>query len=179
MVIITMMHHPTILTTAIATSIAILVLSIFPVSSYGFPFMSSHVASPRLLSTRALAFQDDSVDSMKSEIEEMRQEALRRIDALNNQLSRNTTTDPSTVGKSRNADSVAKQSSLLPIVEMNNKPSPLTAASERPSYRAKSLARVKKQEVSTLLDDTRWKIMLNVGREPGKLSDMKNHTTLH
>ena len=53
-------------------------------------------------------------------------------------------------------------------VDKNHKPTPSTVATNRPSYHAKSIARVKKQEVSTLLDDTRWKIMLNVGREPGK-----------
>lgn len=166
------MHLPSILSTAIAIeiaiSISILVVASLPVSSYGFSFLSSHVTSPRVLSTRLLAFQDDSVDSIKSEIEEMRQEALRRIDALNNQLSRSNTTDPSTVGKSMDADSVVKQSSPQATVDKNHKPTPSTVATNRPSYHAKSIARVKKQEVSTLLDDTRWKIMLNVGREPGK-----------
>jgi hypothetical protein len=108
--------------------------------------------------------QDDSNDVMKTEIEEMRKEARRRIEALNTQITHgNSSTTSTSVDV---LDQVEKTVAFEPVAAVSNKP--VASETERPSYNSKSIARVKKQEVANLLDDTRWKITLNIGREPGK-----------
>jgi len=144
---------------------ALTILAGITTSSYGFSSFSSQLTRGKRWSTQSqLSLQEDSVDSMKSEIADMRQEALRRIDALNAKFSRSNATADTV------CDDVVKEVKppegivFEPLLAVSNKP---TAITERPSYDAKSIARVKKQEVTSLIDGTRWKIMLNIGREPG------------
>lgn len=145
-----------------AATLSLLVL-VLVTHSHGFSLPSTRIGGQRS-STERFSIQDDSNDVMKSEIEEMRNEARRRIEALTTQIS-GTNSASASVDV---LDQLEKTAAFEPVASVSNKP--VASETERPSYNSKSMARVKKQEVASLLDDTRWKIMLNIGREPGKSS---------
>lgn len=153
-------HTVTMMNPAATLSLLVLVLVRY---SHGFSLPYTQIGGQRYPTNRFLS-QDDSNDVMKTEIEEMRKEARRRIEALNTQITHgNSSTTSTSVDV---LDQVEKTVAFEPVVAVSNKP--VASETERPSYNSKSIARVKKQEVANLLDDTRWKITLNIGREPGK-----------
>eukprot|EP00978_Attheya_sp_CCMP212_P002212 scaffold4523_cov50-Attheya_sp.AAC.2 len=130
---------------------------------------------------------ENDVDDMKHEIEELRQEALRRIDAMSIRMS------SSSSSSSRAEDSSSLSASTSSAVPNNDtqqtsstsmdgsQSDDTTTSSDTEQEFVKQIAvsnspattNLKSTSLSeivderNLLDGTHWKVMLNIGREPG------------
>ena len=118
-------------------------------------------------STPTLAEIEAESDQLRLEIKELRKEALRRLEALDEQLTTTTTTtSPSSSTESVSKPPTNEEEGLLPAPAPIVFTEPKDSVSLQPNESKKRSAR---KGINNLLDETRWKINLSVGREPGKL----------
>lgn len=124
--------------------------------------------------------QDEDSESMRNEIAEMKQEALRRIEALNLQISPapqasktrtiseedKSATKNNDVRVEKSASDAVEHPSRVGISSSPPEKSNLSKTSESAVSFDTPSAQIERDELS-LLDNTNWKIMLNVGREEG------------
>lgn len=96
---------------------------------------------------------EDSADSIRSEIASMRQEAAARLAKLNDQ-----------VQKSHNPFS---ETTKAQVVEKRREQEP-KLVDKVPGEDA--FFQAKPSDPLSLLDGTQWKVMFNIGREPGKVT---------
>jgi hypothetical protein len=108
--------------------------------------------------------QKTEVEELKHEIEEMKAEALRRMKALESQLSQ----------ENMKTEAVAPQEEVKAAVSVEKEVAPRVAVSNAPRKTETLVTNVPIQpkDDMSLLDGTRWKVMLNIGREPGTYSVM-------
>jgi len=97
-------------------------------------------------------------EELRKEIEELRKEALRRLEDLNEKLSFSSSSSSSIERTitSKNPDTISTEEGLLPA------PAPIVFTETKSKSSLK-----KKGGIASLLDETRWKISLSIGREPG------------
>lgn len=102
-------------------------------------------------------------EQLRKEIEELRKEALNRLEALSEQLGivESSTSKPSAsdIARPTTATTQTDDKDLLPA------PMPITftdATTSNTSTRKKT-----NKGIANLLDETKWKISLSIGREPG------------
>ena len=109
-----------------------------------------------MVSSRSQMYSE-SVDAMRSEIEQLREDALQRLAKLNEQVARKrnaTTLATSTILKESPATKV-KGTEYQPL--NTNIP----AVVRKPAI-------TRSKDDQTLLEGTTWNVMLNIGRETGK-----------
>jgi len=88
--------------------------------------------------------KEEENDEIKNEIEQIKLEALNRLNDLDSQLS-------------SSSKEVVPNNTVLPKVINNHSSSNVVMKQSKP----------KKQDALTLLNDTRWKLSLDIGREEG------------
>ncbi|KAL7554147.1 hypothetical protein ACHAWF_018969 [Thalassiosira exigua] len=100
-------------------------------------------------------------EKLRKEIEELREEALRRLEELTERMSEASipatgasSSSSSTSTADGSSTSIAQEEGLLPA------PAPI-------AIRETSSPKKKTWDVANLLDGTRWKVSLSIGREPG------------
>ncbi len=151
----------------------------------GFSLNSIHQRNPFLESSRMLhrrtlnrmtALQDtssDYVDNIIDEIEIMKKDALQKLNALDEKISRKKDTPPPVPEKSTVASPLPK---LKPIpIEneesesdyMDRRLGERMAVSNDPGLLNKVTTTRGRKRDEALLDGTQWKLSLDIGREPG------------
>ncbi|KAL9190219.1 hypothetical protein ACHAXT_007430 [Thalassiosira profunda] len=95
---------------------------------------------------------------LRKEIEELREEALRRLEELERQLASTSTSTASSSPAETTANTAAstEEEGLLPP------PAPIVFTDNNASHKKKP-----PKSIANLLDETRWKVNLSIGREPG------------
>lgn len=96
-------------------------------------------------------------EQLRKEIEELRKEALSRLEALSEQLGLEET--PSTGTDTSKETAITDDEDLLPA------PMPITFTDTTTPEKKKKKNTAK--GIANLLDETSWKISLSIGREPG------------
>lgn len=139
-----------------------LLLSLLLVSCAGAfvqPTTSRHYARTiQLHSSTTQQSHKEEVDELKHEIEDLKAEALRRMQILKTELSEADESIRSAV-QQQQEDEKAAVTEEKPVADFT----PQVAVSNAPT-KAISIQDV---DATSLLDGTRWKVMLNIGREPG------------
>jgi len=115
--------------------------------------------------------QREDVEELKHEIEGLKAEALRRMQALKSELSE---VGDSVVASSKPSVQEEVQQAAVVSIDSDKKKvdvefTPQVAVSNAPRKEQTKIT-VQSQDETALLDDTRWKVMLNIGREPGAWS---------
>jgi len=103
-------------------------------------------------------------EKLRKEIEELREEALRRLKALDEQLSSATSSASLDVSSDQQTVAGKEEEGLLPS------PAPIVftkSTSSSEDSKPKTAKKSVKKGINNLLDETRWKITLSIGREPG------------
>ena len=95
-------------------------------------------------------------EELRKEIEELRKEALRRLEDLNEMLASSSSSSIERTITSQSSDAASTEEGLLPA------PAPIVFTETKSKSSLK-----KKGGIASLLDETRWKISLSIGREPG------------
>ena len=103
-------------------------------------------------------------EELRKEIEELRKEALRRLEDLNEKLTESSSSPSSSSVTIEPASATAvtglSEEELLPP------PAPIVFSGSNDKA---SPIKKKAKGIANLLDETRWKVSLNIGREPGML----------
>lgn len=123
---------------------------------------------------RSQAHDEISAEDMRKDIEEMRQEAMKRIAALNEKFkteedlartqNKEDAVDSSKATEEDNAPTTVHSSDAEMLDMIDAEQEALVrknSVSDQPTITATPPRHLK------LMDDTRWRLMLNVGREPG------------
>jgi len=129
--------------------------------------------------------EDDELAKMKQEIEQLRAEALKRVDALSKEVAQveeevrskipsiqSETPVPAARTTSDRKPTMVDKEELLHVWEQNPphataaKNETVTQTTRQPLMKSMPMQVEKKGDLD-LLDGTHWKIMLNIGREPG------------
>jgi hypothetical protein len=131
------------------------------------------VPSTTLRTTRLYSVRDDAI---RKDIEEMKQEALRRLDALSEQmdelkvLNQQHEIEETALNEQHKVETTATRKSEKVLgAEMNKE----DASAVKHSMHSSSSTQLAMQEPSEenlpcdLLDGTRWKVVFNIGREGG------------
>eukprot|EP00573_Skeletonema_grethae_P003699 CAMPEP_0201693550 /NCGR_PEP_ID=MMETSP0578-20130828/6121_1 /ASSEMBLY_ACC=CAM_ASM_000663 /TAXON_ID=267565 /ORGANISM="Skeletonema grethea, Strain CCMP 1804" /LENGTH=392 /DNA_ID=CAMNT_0048179109 /DNA_START=47 /DNA_END=1225 /DNA_ORIENTATION=+ len=139
------------------------VVGLLPVQSFSNTQSTrSQRTSSRVLMQMALPSRTSSTvaeieaesEQLRKEIEELRKEALSRLEALSEQLGvADTSSDTLTTTA---ATTLTDDKDLLPA------PMPITFTDTKTSTNKKTT-----KGIANLLDETTWKISLSIGREPG------------
>lgn len=124
--------------------------------------LSLHMAPPNNVMNAK-----DEADSMRAEIEEMRQEAFKRLEILNKQVLDHEDHAVSEESKEASANQLAESDPVQLKAEITAPPA-ATRSSEKARLGDKELSTLQdKRSRMELLHGTTWKITLNIGREPG------------
>jgi hypothetical protein len=121
---------------------------------------SSRILTLEMKST--VAELEAESEQLRKEIEELRKEAIIRLEALSEKLGvdidegSTTSTQPKPREAVESAQAKTDDKDLLPA------PMPITFTDTNNSDKKKST-----KDIANLLDETRWKISLSIGREPG------------
>lgn len=137
-------------------------------SSYSSRVRMMYMAPPSRTKSTVAEIEAES-EQLRKEIEELRKEALSRLEALSEQLgiveSSTTSSKPSasdmatTPSKPTTATTQTDAKDLLPA------PMPITFTDTAASKTSTNKKPTK--GIANLLDETKWKISLSIGREPG------------
>lgn len=149
-----------------------------PLSSTCSQHDHSRVRSTKCFDSRAPPPNDTNDDTndidrnerIKDEIEDMKIEALRRIDALDSQMQvpTNDNQDSTTIDKKALAARSSPPTTPLPLPLPPRVPTTRTRRrSSSPTSSAPTTRAQRERSELALLDDTCWKITFNIGREPG------------
>lgn len=130
------------------------------------PAVKLHMILPSKTKNTVSEIEAES-ELLRKEIEELREEALRRLEDLNEKLTSSTSSSSSvvssavepTVSKITDAAKSAEEGDLLPA------PAPIVFAETKNKLPSKKKGPAK--NIGSLLDETRWKVSLSIGREPG------------
>lgn len=110
-------------------------------------------------SKQTVAEIEAEADQLREEIAELRKEALRRLEELEEKLKATTTTPPASTSMGEETISktpdTSSEEGLLPA------PTPIVFTE------TKSKRNPPGKGIANLLDETRWKVSLSIGREPG------------
>jgi len=128
----------------------------------------------RAVSSNDVLSSKDEADSMRAEIEEMRQEAVKRLEILNKQVQEHgdvagtneseiESTDDNKEPKGVQSEPEKTEPEPNPLLALSNEQAQEGAKQEQEHQSAIQKSRKRLE----LLDDTSWKITLNIGREPG------------
>ena len=108
--------------------------------------------------------QKEDVDALRDEIAELKAEALRRMEALNAQFSSEADVASTASTSETTLEAPLDTIDYSPRVAVSNAPA---SREESSSNTAPSTPRSRARDSLNLLDGTRWKVMLNIGREQG------------
>ncbi|KAL7446349.1 hypothetical protein ACHAXH_008701 [Discostella pseudostelligera] len=128
-------------------------------------------------------------NKLREEIKELKKEALRRLEELSEKLTSTTTTTVSTTATTSSPDTIpmattaAKKKEDVDKLTLLPPPTPIfftstmkeelddLSSSSSPSNKEgetkKKLTKGSNSGITNLLDGTRWKVSLSIGREPG------------
>ena len=141
-----------------------------PVHSFSNAKLSSRTLSPSpafmvLPSTTksTVAELEAESEQLRKEIEELRKEALSRLEAISEQLCIN---DPETQEPSPNIEAVTTTTAQTDEKDLLPPPMPITFT-DSTSNNDVNTKKIATKGIANLLDDTTWKISLSIGREPG------------
>lgn len=159
----------------------LILFSLFVARIHGFHLLPrkgvrNHFRVSKLLQNDVI----NEADTIRAEIEEMRQEAVRRLQTLNEQVKKQESTQISK-GKIANgppANEEAITSVEKGVAEDPEKteerkqpstftPEPVKIEKELKVISTATIPAVAQRDPLSLLDNTTWKIMLNIGKEPG------------
>jgi hypothetical protein len=145
------------------------------------------IASPSVTAVRSTTRKDDiNVDDMKRDIAEMREEAIKRLEALNEKM-REVEQDMHAQQEQNKLETLVQEEVVpvvlvvpaqVPVVEdvFTSNPFAVGEAQETERLLGERMLRESSQSIMMsssessmiqLLDNSRWRLMLNVGREPG------------
>jgi len=109
--------------------------------------------------------EDDELSQMKEDIEQMKREAAQRIAALSNQIGSSSSTSTSTSISTTTTTSAPKEESLN---NENEEESKSQVAVSNAVQTLPTKTKSTQKEDLDILEGTQWKMVLNIGREPGK-----------
>mmetsp|Transcript_8251 Transcript_8251/g.17822 ORF Transcript_8251/g.17822 Transcript_8251/m.17822 type:complete len:416 (-) Transcript_8251:1669-2916(-) len=150
-------------------------------AAFAFPTRERHPSPPRLAPAAAalrmaplpfgrtkstVAEIEAESEELRKEIEELRREALRRLENLNERLTPSSSSSSSSSKTEPAASETEDAKSSSPAgEELLPAPAPIVFSGTR----GESTTRGKRpaKTISNLLDETRWKVSLSIGREPG------------
>lgn len=119
-----------------------------------------HMVSPSSKTKSTVAEIEAESELLRKEIEELRKEALSRLEALSEKLGVAVESSSTFRPVAATATTTQSDKDLLPA------PMPITFTTEAVA-KPKSKKTATKKGIANLLDDTKWKISLSIGKEPG------------
>mmetsp|Transcript_13757 Transcript_13757/g.24923 ORF Transcript_13757/g.24923 Transcript_13757/m.24923 type:complete len:421 (-) Transcript_13757:1051-2313(-) len=127
-----------------------------------------HMALPSKAKSSTVAEIEAESELLRKEIEVLRKEALQRLDDLNAKLtsssskaSSSSSSESTTVAKNPDATS----STTTTTEELLPAPAPIVFTETKD--KSSSTKKKSMKSMANLLDETRWKVSLSIGREPG------------
>lgn len=158
----------------VITTSALCAFHLQDVSAFSTSFSMKNVIQSKTFSLSA-SDNDSSVESLREEIESMKREALEKLNALDDKVSSLPRESPiSTTVKDVNENEYINDSKKLEPIEidneteteyMNRRLKERMAVSNDPEFSPMKLMMNTRDEA--LLDGSKWKLSLDIGREPG------------
>lgn len=139
--------------------------------------------------TSTVSEMEAESNKLREEIKELKKEALRRLEELSEKLTSTTTTTISTTATTSSPDTIpmattaAKKKEDVDNLTLLPPPTPIfftstmkeelddlsssSSPSNKEGEKKKKLTKGSNSGITNLLDGTRWKVSLSIGREPG------------